>query len=112
MIIFHGQKGGHLDPARIHLTWRNTEHRPMAPAEVLGNPIGELMYDDSCWITHRAAAILLKDSRVTGDPITRLRRALRDREIEQRPRRGNRPAVFMPSLSAFIERHEQTGPAV
>ena len=104
LTIFHGRQAGRLDPARIDLTWRNPEHRPMAPVEALGNPVGELVYDDSRWISHREAASLLKDSRVTGYPITRLRRALRNREIEQRPRHGNRPAVFKPSLLAFIER--------
>ena len=64
LLIFRGHQGGRLDPARIDLRWRNPDDRPLAPAEAIGNPAGELVYDDSQrWITNREAAGLLDDAR-------------------------------------------------
>ena len=110
LLIFRGHQGGRLDPARIDLRWRNPDDRPLAPADAIGNPIGELVYDDSeRWITNREAASLLEDAGVRWQPhATRCRRALRDGDIEQRPNHGSRPSVSKPSLLAFVERQAQT----
>ena len=109
LLIFRGHQGGRLDPARIDLRWRNPDDRPLAPADAIGNPAGELVYDDSQrWITNREAAGMLNDARGTGKPMTRLRRALRDGDIEQRPNHGSRPSVSKPSLLAFVERQQSS----